>query len=57
MASEHRYDPQVIEPKWQRVWEDERTWYVSNGEDGGTPASYVLEMLPYPSGEPHMGHL
>ncbi len=56
MASEHRYDPQVIEPKWQRVWEDERTWQVSN-EDGGTPASYVLEMLPYPSGEPHMGHL
>ena len=57
MASEHRYDPKEIEPKWQRVWEDERTWYVSNGEDGGAPASYVLEMLPYPSGEPHMGHL
>jgi leucyl-tRNA synthetase len=57
MASEHRYDPSAIEPKWQRVWEDERTWYVSNGEDGGVPASYVLEMLPYPSGEPHMGHL
>ena len=57
MASEHRYDPKVIEPKWQRVWEDERTWQVSDGEDGGTPASYVLEMLPYPSGEPHMGHL
>src|ERR687898_1519096 len=57
MASEHRYDPQAIEPKWQRVWEDERTWQVSNGDVGGTPASYVLEMLPYPSGEPHIGHL
>src|SRR5215217_4192632 len=57
MASEHRYDPSVIEPKWQRVWEDERTWEVSNDEVDGVPATYVLEMLPYPSGEPHIGHL
>ncbi len=56
MASEHRYDHRAIEPKWQRVWEDERTWEVSNDVDG-VPCSYVLEMLPYPSGEPHMGHL
>jgi leucyl-tRNA synthetase len=56
MAQEHRYDPQTIEPKWQAVWERERTWQVSNEIDG-TPCSYVLEMLPYPSGEPHMGHL
>jgi leucyl-tRNA synthetase len=54
--SEHRYDPRQIEPKWQEVWERERTWEVSN-EDDGSPRSYVLEMLPYPSGEPHMGHL
>src|SRR6195952_2031440 len=54
--SEHRYDPREIEPKWQRIWEQERTWEVAN-EDDGTPRSYVLEMLPYPSGEPHMGHL
>ena len=58
MASEHRYDPSHIEPKWQRVWEDERTWEVSNDvTDDGVPTSYVLEMLPYPSGEPHIGHL
>jgi leucyl-tRNA synthetase len=57
MASEHRYDPSVIEPKWQRVWEDERTWEVSNDAVDGAPSSYVLEMLPYPSGEPHIGHL
>ena len=56
MATEHRYDPRAIEPKWQRVWEAERTWEVSNDFDGA-PTSYVLEMLPYPSGEPHMGHL
>ena len=51
-----RYDPSVIEPKWQRVWAEERTWEVSNEADE-RPRSYVLEMLPYPSGEPHMGHL
>ena len=51
-----RYDPTEIEPKWQRVWADERTWEVGN-EDDGAQRSYVLEMLPYPSGEPHIGHL
>jgi leucyl-tRNA synthetase len=57
MASEHRYDPHVIEPTWQKVWERERTWEVSNDDADGVQTSYVLEMLPYPSGEPHMGHL
>src|SRR6266545_1037253 len=55
--SEHRYDPRQIEPKWQRIWEAERTWEVANDLDDDVPRSYVLEMLPYPSGEPHMGHL
>ena len=57
---ERRYTPQEIEPKWQRLWARERTWEVRNqppGEEGGAPSSYVLEMLPYPSGEPHIGHL
>jgi leucyl-tRNA synthetase len=57
--SEARYDPQEIEPRWQRVWAQERTWEVSNDDPGpdAAPDSYVLEMLPYPSGEPHIGHL
>jgi len=57
--AEHRYDPQEIEPRWQKVWAGERTWEVANGSEAGERASnsYVLEMLPYPSGEPHIGHL
>ena len=53
-----RYDPSEIELKWQELWERERTWEVSNEVRGGDrERSYVLEMLPYPSGEPHIGHL
>src|SRR3712207_4600091 len=60
--AEYRYDPKEIEPRWQRVWADERTWEVDNPRPGAerageAPPSYVLEMLPYPSGEPHIGHL
>jgi len=54
--TEPRYDPKEIEPRWQQVWAREGTWEVSNEPDS-RPKSYVLEMLPYPSGEPHIGHL
>ncbi len=54
--ADYRYDPHEIEPRWQRVWEEEQSWVVP--EDGPTDRdAYVLEMLPYPSGEPHVGHL
>ncbi len=56
MAADHHYDPAEIEPRWQQVWADEGTWQVPN-DTGDDPTSYVLEMLPYPSGEPHIGHL
>ena len=56
MSDERRYDPHAIEARWQKVWADEKTWEVGNDADPER-TTYVLEMLPYPSGEPHMGHL
>ncbi len=50
-----KYDPQVIEPKWQEFWEREGTFRTS--EDLTKPKFYALIEFPYPSGEGlHVGH-
>jgi leucyl-tRNA synthetase len=50
------YEPQRIEEKWQKMWDEEGAFNAVDG-DTSRPKYYFLEMLPYPSGTMHMGHM
>src|SRR5579884_1532680 len=49
-----RYDPQQIEEKWQRIWEETGLYHTV--EDHSRPKWYHVTMYPYPSGDLHIGH-
>ncbi|MGA2902630.1 MAG: leucine--tRNA ligase [Candidatus Korobacteraceae bacterium] len=56
-ARPDRYDPQAIEQKWAERWPQNPDLYRAEPSNTTRKKYYVLEMLPYPSGALHMGHV
>ncbi len=56
-VAEIRYNPAEIEPRLQAQWDADASLYAAEPHTGGKPKYYLVEMLPYPSGVLHIGHM
>ncbi len=56
-AEPARYTPAEIEPKWQARWDADPALYRAEDSTSGKPKFYCCDMLPYPSGQLHVGHV